>query len=948
MSRSRSIIAGLALFASSLVSAEDPPATGKPLTVPEIPFTRFTLANGLTVVVHEDHKAPLVSVNVTYRVGSADEPASRKGFAHLFEHLMFSGSEHQRGSYFQPFQAVGVSSPEGSTVFDRTYYSETVPTTALDMALWMESDRMGYLLGAIGQEELDAQRGVVKNEKREREGVPYGRQNENIFLSVFPLNHPYHELPIGRMKSLDAGSLGDVRQWFGQYYGAANATLVLVGDVTVEAARAKVERYFGEIPGGPPVPRQQPWVTPLKASRQGVQFDAVPQPMLVRTWVTPEIGTTDATLLDLAARVLGDDDRSRLNKRLVDQQGLSNEVSADLDAYALAGLFTISVSELDDADRGRIAASLDQVLRKFLRDGPTPEELTRAKTNYRVDFIRSLERVSGKAEILSQGLALKGDPALSWRMLEQVERATSADIAAAARRWLGQGSYQLVILPPDTHRTRRGDSGKVRPRSAEAGRPAALVPAAIARGELTAPLDRQTGVPQVTEFPEAEFPAVERGRLSNGVEVALAQWHGAPVTGVALSFDGGFAADGDKPGIAITTTVLMSAITRKLNALPAKQQEQLLGEITTIDCSTDSCTALLSATNEQLPVALKFFADIVRHPTFDPADAEQLIGNAAILEEKADPAQLAERLYPPLLYGAHHPYGVPASGSGTEKTLSILKVSDLKAFHQRWIRPDNMKVMVAGDITLEQILPQLEAALGDWQAPAAPLEKLRIPAVAEQARPRVFLVDRPNAEQSMVVAAVLAPSVLDPDGMAVELGAIVLCGDFTSRLNMNLREQKHWAYGASCSLGDTLGQRALLLSASVQTDKTAESMREVFREVGDVVGQRPLTGEEVDRAKQSVIRGLPSRYETSDDVLSTLVTNAERRYPDDFANTLKSRAEALTADSVNGALKSFLRTDALTWIVIGDLRRIEKPVRQLKFGEVTVLDADGKVLRRLR
>jgi zinc protease len=371
-----------------------------PLT---IPYTRFTLPNGLTVLVHEDHKAPIVSVAVWYHVGSKDEPASKTGFAHLFEHLMFNGSEHHKGEFFAPFEQAGATNQNGTTWFDRTNYYETVPTTALDMALWMESDRMGHLLGAIDQKTLDEQRGVVQNEKRQGENQPYGRVDEHMLLQAFPANHPYHHDTIGSMADLNAASLEDVKNWFRTYYGAANTTVVLAGDINAATAKTKMLRYFGDIPAGPPVARQQAWVAPRASSSHDQMDDRVAQTRIYREWNVPARGQRDLTLLDLAADVLGGGKTSRLYQRLVYQDKLVDDVSVGISPFELASQFTLQADVKKGVDPARVETVIAQEWTKFLANGPTPAELSQVQAMDRAQTVRGLERAAGKGVRLAEG-----------------------------------------------------------------------------------------------------------------------------------------------------------------------------------------------------------------------------------------------------------------------------------------------------------------------------------------------------------------------------------------------------------------------------------------------------------------------------------------------------------------------------------------------------------------
>jgi predicted Zn-dependent peptidase len=938
-----SVSAGLPVIAAPNLASEQAAHA-----VPDIAYTRFTLPNGLTVVVHEDHKAPVVAVSIWYHVGSADEPTGKTGFAHLFEHLMFSGSENHKGTYFQPFELAGATDMNGTTWFDRTNYFETVPTTALDMALWMESDRMGHLLGAIGQKELDTQRGVVQNEKRQGENRPYGRVDQNILSNTYPGNHPYQHDTIGSMADLNAASLADVKQWFHDYYGAANTTLVLAGDITVEQARAKAEKYFGDIPAGPAVPRQQAWVTPLGKSTRGVQHDHVAQPRIYRTWVVPQLGSDDSIQLELASTVLGGGKTSRLYQRLVYQDKLVDNVSASISPFALASHFQIQADVKNGVDPAKVEAVITEELNRFLAEGPTADELERAKIGNRAGFVRGLEKVGGfggKAVILAEGQVYRGDPGAYKKDLERADAATAAGVKAAANKWLSKGDYLLTVLPADKDFNPDTEDAKVVALNPADGRPTPKLPAkhdyAVAKGQL----DRSTGVPQVSQFPDLSFPTLERGKLKNGIEVVLAQRHTVPVTHVQLMFDAGYAADqGHKLGTASFTTTLMNESTKDLDSVEVAKRKQRLGAITRVGCGLDACSASLNAMNDQLQPSLELFADIVRNPAFKGEDIERIRGQwlATIAQEKTQPSALALRTLPPLIYGANHAYGIPFTGTGTEQAIKSMQAADLAAFQKDWLRPDNVKILVAGDTTLQQIIPQLEAAFGDWKAPAGAVPKKNIAKVSAQPKPRVFLIDKPDAPQSLVLAGLLAPSSKAPNELAIDIANGAFGGSFTSRLNMNLREDKRWAYGAFSFMRDAIGQRPFLMYAPVQTDKTAESAREVLKEASDVIGPRPLTEQEVNKIKDSNIRGLPGSFETSAAVLGAMSEIVQFGRPDDYIQTLKARTEAVGQPDAQAAIKEIIAPPALTWVIVGDLKKIEQPIRALNLGELQVIDGDGK------
>ncbi|WP_159016815.1 M16 family metallopeptidase [Cognatiluteimonas profundi] len=908
----------------------------------DIPYQRFVLPNGLTVLVHEDRKAPVVSVAVWYHVGSKDEPARKTGFAHLFEHLMFNGSENHKGEFFAPFEQAGATGQNGTTWFDRTNYYETVPTTALDMALWMESDRMGHLLGAIDQKTLDEQRGVVQNEKREGENQPYGRVDERMLLQTFPANHPYHHDTIGSMADLNAASLDDVKTWFRTYYGAANTTVVLAGDIDPATAKAKMLEYFGDIPAGPPVAHQQQWVAPRTASTRDRMDDRVAQTRIYREWNVPARGQRDLTLLDLAADVLGGGKTSRLYQRLVYQDKLVDDVSVGITPFELASQFTLQADVKQGVDPRRVEAVIAEEWAKFLDKGPTDAELAQRQAMGRAQTIRGLERAAGKGVALAEGQVYLGNPDAWKQDLAWNQQAKPADVLAAARKWLAKGDYTLTVVPTATAPKEEEVAGL--PPATDAPKLPPAKPTS-AFHTVASTVDRSKGVPQVLDYPDLRFPGVERSKLSNGIEVVLAQRHTIPVVSLSLQFDAGYAADaGAKPGTASFTTAMLDEGTTSLDSVEIARRRDRLGMNLATGCGLDSCSAGASMLKENAAPSLALLADILRHPAFNTADMERVRAQwlAGIAQEKTQPTGLALRTLPPLLYGAGHPYAIPFTGTGTEAAIKSLTADDLRRWQAAWLRPDNVRILVAGDTTLPEITRQLDAAFGDWTPPPVAKGEKTIPQVASQTAPRVFLIDKPGAQQSLILAGLLAPPTTAPNDLEIQAMNGAFGGMFSSRLNMNLREDKHWAYGAYSFTQEALGQRPYLVYAPVQTDKTAESAAELLREARDVVGKRPLSGEEITKVKVNDVRRLPGSYETAGAVLGALTSNALYGRPDDYVSTLKQRIEAEKDVDIRAAANEIIKPDAVTWVIVGDLSKIEAPVRALQLGTISVIDADGK------
>lgn len=892
--------------------------------LPEIDIAHetFVLDNGLTVVVHEDHKAPIVAVSVWYHVGSKDEKPGKTGFAHLFEHLMFNGSEHYQGEYFEPFDAVGATDMNGTTWLDRTNYFENVPSTAVDLALWMESDRMGHLLGAIDQTTLDEQRGVVQNEKRQSENEPYGRVWEQLQRASFPEGHPYRWETIGSMEDLDAASLEDVKAWFEAYYGAANTTIVLAGDITPAQARAKVERYFGNIAAGPPITRRERWIAPRDESTRDLMYDRVAQTRIYRSWNVPPFASRELDLLDLATVILGGGRSSRLYQRLVVQEGLADSVSVGTQPFELSSLLLVQVDVKAGKDPARIEAIIDEEFQRFFDAGPSDDELRRAKTTVFASVVRGAERIGGfggKADMLAKCQTYTGHAGCFEQSLDWTREADAGAVRAVAQRWLSQGDYTLTVEPYPEYATSGED------------------------------VDREHGPPPVDRFPDLAFPELQRATLSNGMQLILAERHDVPLVTLQMLFDGGYAADHGRYelGTASFTLAMLDEGSERWSAREIAERFETLGARFSASSGLDSAEANLSALKSNLPESLALYAEVIRNPAFRDEDFRRLQGQwlASIAQEKTQPTGLALRNLPPLLYGEDHPYAIPFSGSGSEASIQALSPETLRRFHRDWIRPDGATLIVAGDTRLQEIVPQLEAVFGDWQAPDGATPKVEIPVVAPAAEARVFLMDRPGAQQTLILAGQLAPSSIDERYLQIQTMNAILGGTFTARINMNLREDKHWAYGAYSFMPGAIGQRPYLFYAPVQTDQTAPAIEELLKEVRGYIGEQPATASELDKVKAKSVRSLPGKFETLGAVAGAIQSIVSYDRPDDEVRTLKARTEAQRLEDIRAVARDILKPEQLTWLIVGDLSQIETPIRTLQLGEVTVLDDNGKPVR---
>jgi zinc protease len=878
----------------------------------DIPYQKFVLDNGLTLIVHEDHKAPIVAVNLWYHVGSKNEKRGKTGFAHLFEHLMFGGSQHAKGVYIKALEAVGATDLNGTTEFDRTNFFEDVPTSALDYTLWMESDRMGYL--DLSQKTLDLQRGVVQNEKRQGENEPYRLTEEYIPENTYPAAHPYSWDVIGEMADLDAASFKDVEEWFKTYYGPSNVVLVLAGDIDTNTARAKVEKYFGNIPAGPPVPHQQEWIAKMTGTHREITQDRVPLPRIYMVWNVPQFGSADADYLDLVSACLGQGKTSRLYKRLIYDDQIASDVTVFNESREIGGQFYVQVTAGPGHSLDELEKEIDEELARFRKDGPTPAELQRVQTQYVARFLRGVERIGGfggKSDRLAEYTVYTGNPDGYKITLKRVREATAENLKSAANRWLADGVYIAEVLPfPDYKAAQSG---------ADRSKPPAL------------------GTP-----PELRLPKLQRATLSNGLKVILAERHDVPLVNFWMSTDAGYAADQfATPGTAKLTGALLIDGTRTRNALEINDQAALLGAQLRGYSNLDFSYVRLSALKSKLDPSLDLFADVILNPSFPEADfkREQKLQLDAIEQEQKDPVPMALRVFPRLLYGPGHAYGNPLTGSGTTASVQKIRRDDLVKFHQTWFRPNSSTLVVVGDTTLADMTPKLEKLFAGWKAAEIPVKN--VSAVQLAPKPVVYILDKPGASQSVILAGHVAVPPNTPQEIAIQAMNDDVGGMFSSRLNMNLREDKHWAYGAFSFLVGARAQRPFIVFAPVQTDKTKESLLEVNKELRAILADRPVTGEELAQIQANETLALPGSRETLNAVGSSITDLLQFGWPDNYYDTMAGKIRALKTSDLDVAAKQVVHPDNIVWVVVGDRAKIESGIRELNLGEIRFIDADG-------
>tara|TARA_X000001036_G_scaffold23452_4_gene19658 strand:+ start:2628 stop:5366 length:2739 start_codon:yes stop_codon:yes gene_type:complete len=883
------------------------------LDVPDIEYDTFTLNNGLTVVVHEDRKVPMVAVNVWYHVGSKNEKVGKTGFAHLFEHLMFNGTENYNAEYFEPFEKIGATDQNGTTNNDRTNYFQNVPTNALDLALWMESERMGHILNVIDQEKLDEQRGVVQNEKRQGENQPYGQVFNAIGKAVFPKGHPYSWSVIGSMEDLNAATLDDVKEWFETYYGPTNAVIALAGDIDLETAKIKVQEYFGDIQAGPPLTKPKKWIAKRTEQTREVMEDNVPQTRIYKVWNVPEDGTAEAQALDLASSTLAGSKNSPLYQELVYKTGLATGVSAFYYGREIAGLFIISATVAPGQDVNEVENVIDATLQKYLKTGPNSKLLKNTKTSTIAGLTNGLQRIGGfggKSDILATYQTLYGDAGAFKKILAMYLDTSSNDVKKAANKWLSSGDYVLTIVP------------------------------AAKTSVVESLVDRSKGIPYPTEKLSYSFPTIKSAILENGSKLVLAERNDLPLVQLEIVFNNGYAIESDNElGLVNFTMSMVDEGTDKYNSLEFAEMQESLGSGIGFGSSIDTTYASMSSLKVNLEKTLDLFKEGLLNPTFPQVELDKVKKRwlAGIDQELNSPASMANREIRTLVYGSGHPYA-KASSSGVKNTVENFTREDLQGMYAKLTNPNDATFIVTGDISLADATELLNKKFSNWKSPDKAIAQVDLFNVNDQASPRVFLIDKPGAIQSYILAAQLLPPTNSDDDILIDYMNYAIAGSFTSRLNMNLREDKSWSYGVRTSTGYSQGQRLMRMTAPVQTDKTAPAITEILREYNEYINSSPINEEELSKIKNARTLRLPGQYETLGALLGGIEDIVKYNRDFDYLDTIADKRNSIKLEDVQSATTKYLDTNKWTWVIVGDLNEIENPVRDLNIGPVKVIE----------
>ncbi len=930
------LLVSLVLTFSFAASAQK--SSAKAPQFPQLKYEKFKLPNGLEVILSEDHRLPLVAVNLWYHVGPANELPGRTGFAHLFEHMMFEGSKHVGAkAHFKYLESAGASDINGTTDFDRTNYFETLPSNQLELALWLESDRMGDLLETLDQEKLANQRDVVRNERRQSiENQPYGIVDEEVYHQLFPKGHPYYADVIGSHEDVEAARLEDVRKFFQTYYSPNNASLAIVGDFQPAQVKELVNKYFGTIKPGPPVPKIQTATPPIQKERRAVVTDQVELPRVYMAWITDPIYKPGDAEADVLAQVLGGGKSSRLYKKLVYEKQIAQDASAYNQSLLLGSVFIVQVTAKPGVKPEDLEKAVNEELNDLRTNGPTPAEVERARNVIESQKIRRLEVLGGfggVADVLNNYNQFLGNPGYLDEDLQRYEHVTPASAQKVAAEKLKDSERVVVYGVPGKKVI--NDVAKTKPEEEKSAQTAEAKPTTPDETWRSKP-------PQPGPAPTLKLPTAESFKLANGLTVLLVERHNLPILAANLvTLTGSEANPVNRPGLAGFTADMLQEGTKNRPALKlADDVDQIGAQLNTGSTSDMSQVTIRSLTRNE-DAAFDVLSDVVLHPAFDEKEVDRIRSRrqTALLQEKDNPSAIARKASYLALYGPNHPYGYLESG--TVDSNKAITREDLSKFWQSGYVPGNSALVVVGDITQPVLKQMAEKYFGKWTGSA---ERRLPPRINSNPTRSILVIDKPDAPQTAVRFASIAAQRSTPDYVSLEVMNTALGGLFSSRLNMNLREQHGYTYGAFSTFLMRRAPGPFLAYASIRTDATGPAVREMFGEI-ERIRRSQLSDEELKMSKGAFEQSLAGRFETSPETAATVGDLFVYSLPLDYYNTLPPKIKSVTGVDVQRVASQYLKPEAMVVVAVGDKAKIAPELKKLNLAPVSYRDFDGNPLK---
>jgi zinc protease len=905
-----------------------------PSDIPRIEFEKYTLANGLDVILSQDRRLPVVAVDLWYHVGPANEDKGRTGFAHLFEHMMFQCSRHVPcDQHFQLLEAAGASDVNGTTDYDRTNYFETLPSNQLELALWLESDRMGYLLDKVDQAALSNQQDVVRNERRQSiENQPYGLAEEALVQSLYPVGHPYYGNVIGSHEDIQAAKLEDVQKFFRQYYAPNNASLAIVGDIDIAQTKSLVEKYFGTLQKGPAVPSIQATTPKITAERRKVVPSRVELPRVYMAWITPpyfKAGDADA---DIAATLLGGGRSSRLYKRLVYEKQIAQDVSAQQYSLVLGSIFQIQVTVRPGRTVDEIEKALEAELATLRSTPPDASEIERARNTIETNIVSGLERLGGfggVADRLNSYNHYVKTPDYLQQDIARYRAVTPASVQEFAKTYLASNARAVVHAVPGQPEAQPNVPNSPAPKPGEGAGAQAVNADEAWRNTM----------PTGAAAKPVELPTPQSATLSNGLTLILNERRGLPLVGAAVVLKTGSDANPlDKPGLANFVAAMLDEGTTTRSALQIADQVAQIGGVLTTSSSMDATSVSGRSLTKNFAALLDLIADVTLRPSFpeEELDRQRTQRVGQLVQMRTNPSQVAGLVTARVLYGEKHPYGFVEIG--TEGSVKAITRADLSSFWQQNFVANNAALVVAGDISMADLRALAEKSFGSWKQGTPARPALTAPTSIP---PRVVIVDTPGSPQTEIRVATVGAARSSPDFRPLQVMNIALGGLFSSRINMNLREQHGYTYGASSNFTFRRSPGPFQVGSGVRTDVTGPSVSEIFKEIRGMV-ERPMDQAELQRAKDSLANSLAGAFETSADAVANFSNVFTYDLGLDYYTKYAQQVNAVATDQTLTVSKKYLVPTNMVVVAVGDRKAIEPQLARLNVGKVEIRDAEGR------
>jgi zinc protease len=849
---------------------------------------------------------------------------------------MFEGSQHVGPKqHFHYLEASGASDINGTTDFDRTNYFETLPSNQLELALWLESDRMGYLLGKLDAERLANQRDVVRNERRQTtENTPYGLVEEELYHQLFPKDHPYYPDVIGSHHDIEAARIDDIRAFFKQYYTPNNASLTIVGDIDPAQAKPWVEKYFGSIPSGPPVPKITVVTPPITAEKRATVTDQVELPRVYMGWIMPSFYQPGDAESDLLAQILGGGKSSRLYKSLVYEKQIAQDVQVQDSNLLLGSVFELQATAKPGVKPEDLEKAINEELEKLRAQGPTQAELDRARNLIETHIIGGLERLGGfggLADRLNQYNQYLHDPGYLPKDLERYDRATTADVKRVADEKLKSSARVVVYgIPGD----RVVDDP---PRAQEAANQ-------VASKDLAGTMPDEpwrANPPPAGPPSKLTLPAPASFQLPNGLTVLLVEQHQLPlVTAHLVVLNGSDANPVDKPGLSSFTAQMLPEGTERRSSTQVADDAAQIGASVRAQSTSDDSLIAIRTLKPNADAAFDLLSDVTLHPKLESAEIERVrkIREGDILQIQDDPGQLVIGVLLKTVYGPGHPYGYREEG--TIAANRLINRDDLVKMWQRGYAPGNSALVLTGDLTPLEARQLAEKYFGDWKGAASRHEP---PVVAVKTSRSISIVDKPGAPQTFLIVGNLGVPRSTPDYVPLEVMNNILGGLFSSRINVNLREDHGYTYGGFSFFMYRRGPGVFAAGGGIRTDATAPAVQELFKEL-DRIRTAPPTGEELSLSKGAFSHSLAGLFESSEQTANTIGDMFTYELPPDYYQKLPDRIDAVTPADVQRMGQKYIHPETSVVIGAGDRAKIEDSLKKLSLGPVEVRDYEGNLV----